>query len=121
MKNKYTLIIMKIVLVLLFLPCMAFAQKKSSTLEHPITHVSLNDTLTIELTDIENAILKEYMDQYNDITNTAQQQQKLSQQRLQQIADAYRNVVKMKIESIGGDSKKYFDVKDKRLIYLGKD
>lgn len=106
---------MKIAIIFFLLfPCLVFAQKTSKDKQ------PASDTLSTTLTDSENSIIKEYEDQYKSVTADAQRQQAVYQQQLKQIADAYRSILKMKVESLGGDSKKYFDVKIGKLFYIKK-
>jgi hypothetical protein len=97
---------LKIAALLLLIPCLTFAQKKDDKQK--------SDTLSVELKASESELLAASVQQYNQIL---QQMQQL-EQRKQEVQATYTNLLRMKVEAVGGDSKKYFDLKGTKLYYL---
>lgn len=96
---------MRIAALLLLIPCLSFAQKKETP---------KSDTLTVEMKASEVDIIDTQVQQYNKVMQEIQERQ----QRLREIEANYNNLLRMKVEAIGGDSKKYFTLKDKKLYYM---
>lgn len=99
---------MKLLALLLLIPALSFAQKK----------VEKQDTISVELKEPELAILNEYEREHTQLQQQMQQQVQLMQNELKRIQDNYRRALKILVEGKGGDSKKWFDMKDKKIYYL---
>lgn len=114
---------MKTLLFILLLPILGIAQNKpgkftgTRTDKHTSDSLGL-DTIKLKLKPRQIAVFQEYETAFNQIDAQAKQAEQQYKAELQRVLKIYRDLQKMIVEEEGGDSEKFFTVKNGEIHYL---